>query len=318
MLNWVYFIILGLSWGSSFLFIEIALRELPPFTLTAYRLFFGVIFLLALLIWKKEKPFHDIQHFLKFIFMALFNTAIPFALITWGQKSITSGMASILNSTMPLFTILIAHFWLRPESDHGSGLHDEKITLPKMLGLIIGFIGVVLLITQNTETKLGGAQNLSMVLGQLAVLAAASCYALSATFARKHLQNYDHSPLGQAAALMIIADISMWLLTPLEHWPIQIPHLETTWLALIIVGTFGTALGYLCFFHLIKTWGPTKTSLVTYTFPVVGISLGILFLNEPFDSGMAWGTLLIVLGVFVVNYRKNTTRQSVSNNKIFS
>src|SRR5574337_574210 len=168
--EWGAFALLGLIWGSSFLWIKIAVQETGPFTLVAFRLLFGLIGLL-LVMWQQKQSFpRDRRTLLAFLFMGAFNTAVPFTLISWGETRIDSGLASILNGAVPLFTIIIAHFWL----------HDEKITLPRILGLIIGFIGVVILVGRDF-----GPQGLrSSILGQLAVLAAAICYATAITFSR--------------------------------------------------------------------------------------------------------------------------------------
>ena len=130
--EWSAFILLGLVWGSSFLWIKIALREIGPFTLVAFRLLFGLIALLAIMRLQRQTFPRDRRTLLAFLFLGVFNTALPFVLISWGETSIDSALASILNGTMPLFTIVIAHFWL----------HDEKITLTRLGGLIVGFVGV--------------------------------------------------------------------------------------------------------------------------------------------------------------------------------
>src|SRR5574341_1347433 len=124
--EWSAFTLLGLIWGSSFLWIKVAVQEIGPFTLVAFRLLFGLIGLLAVAS-RQKRPFpRGRKVLLGFLFMGVFNTALPFTLISWGETRIDSAMASILNGTVPLFTIVIAHFWLQ----------DEKISLPRISGLI--------------------------------------------------------------------------------------------------------------------------------------------------------------------------------------
>src|SRR3970040_1651330 len=153
--EWGAFALLGLVWGSSFLWIKIAVQEIGPFTLVAFRLLFGLVGLLVIMRLQKQSFPRDRRVLLAYLFMGAVNTAIPFTLISWGETRIDSGLASILNGTVPLFPIVIAHFWL----------HDEKITLPRMTGLIVGFIGVVVLVSRDIGPQ-GVRGN---IWGQLAV-----------------------------------------------------------------------------------------------------------------------------------------------------
>src|SRR5574341_1253278 len=284
--EWGAFTLLGLIWGSSFLWIKIAVSEIGPFTLVAFRLLFGLIGLLAV-VWQKKQSFpRDRRVLLAYLFMGAFNTAIPFTLISWGETRIDSGLASILNGTVPLFTIVIAHFWL----------HDEKITLPRIGGLFVGFIGVVVLVSRDLDPGgLGGN-----LWGQIAVIAASMCYATAITFSRKHLRNQP--PVVQSTMILLIADAFLWIATPLAERPLHLPALPMTWFALAWLGLLGSCLAYLLFFYLINTWGPTRASLVTYVFPVIGLMLGIIFLKEVADWRLIVGSLLVVGGILVVNF----------------
>src|SRR3990172_8134007 len=173
--EWGSFTLLGLIWGSSFLWIKIAVSEIGPFTLVAFRLLFGLAGLLVIMRLQKQSFPRDRRVLLAFLFMGVFNTAIPFTLISWGETRIDSGLASILNGTVPLFTIVIAHFWL----------HDEKITLPRIAGLLVGFVGVIVLVSRDI-----GPQGLvGNLWGQVAVIGGSVCYAVAITFSRKQLRN---------------------------------------------------------------------------------------------------------------------------------
>jgi drug/metabolite transporter (DMT)-like permease len=286
--GWSAFTLLGLVWGSSFLWIKIALREIGPFTLVAFRLLFGLVGLLAIMRLRRQAFPRDRRTLLAFVFLGIFNTALPFVLISWGETSIDSALASILNGTMPLFTIVIAHFWL----------HDEKITLTRLGGLIVGFVGVVVLVSRNAGS--GGATGNS-ILGQLAVLAAAASYATAVTFARKHLRG--QRPLVQSTMVVLIADALIWLIAPVADRPFHLPALPLTWLALAWLGLLGSCLAYLLYFYLINTWGATRAALVTYVFPVVGVLLGIVFLNEHADWRLVAGSALVVGGIAIVNFK---------------
>ncbi len=283
--QWAAFGMLGLVWGSSFLWIKIAVQEVGPFTLVAFRLLFGVLGLLVIMRWQRQSFPRDRRTLLAYLFMGVVNTAVPFVLISWGETKIDSGLASILNGTVPLFTIVIAHYWL----------HDEKITVGRLAGLAVGFVGVVVLVSRDF-----GPQGLhGNVWGQLAVIAASICYATAITFSRRHLRNQP--PVVQSFMVLLIADAVIWPATLMVDRPFHLPQLPVTWLALAWLGLLGSCFAYLMFFYLINTWGPTRASLVTYVFPVIGVILGIVFLKEVADWRLIVGTLLIVGAVLAVN-----------------
>jgi len=285
--EWTAFTVLGLIWGTSFLWIKIAVAETGPFTLVGLRLLFGFLGLLVVLAIQRPKLPRDARTLLAFGFMGVFNTGLPFLLITWGETRIDSSLASILNGTVPLFTIVIAHFWLR----------DEKITLPRIAGLVVGFIGIIILVSKDFQP----AGLHSDVLGQLAVLVAAISYATAITFSRRHLRGQP--PVLQTGMVLLIADSLVWLTASGVERPLQPPHTALAWFAVLWLGLLGTCVAYLLFFWLINAWGPTRASLVTYVFPVIGLFLGILFLHEPADWRLLVGSALIVGGIGVVNLR---------------
>ncbi len=291
--EWGAFTLLGLIWGSSFLWIKIAVQDTGPFTLVAFRLLFGLLGLLVIVAVQRPAIPRDPKVLLAFLFMGVFNTALPFTLISWGETKIDSGLASILNGTVPLFTIIIAHFWL----------HDEKITVPRIGGLIVGFIGVTILVSRD----FGPNALEGNIWGQIAVIAASISYATAITFSRRHLRG--QSPVVQTMMVLLIADAIMWLAVPAVQgagpeldFPNHLPTLPISWFALAWLGLLGSCLAYLLFFYLINTWGPTRASLVTYVFPIIGLILGIIFLNELADWRLVVGSLLVVAGIGVVNF----------------
>jgi len=214
-------------------------------------------------------------------------------LITWGETSIPSSWASILNATVPLFTIVIAHFWL----------HDEKITAPRIAGLVVGFIGIIILMSRDLANDL----SFRTLPGQLAVLLASVSYATALTFARKYLRG--QSPVVQSTMVLLIADIVIGIATPIASRinpsvePLILPSSWLRWFAVVWLGVLGSCTAYLLFFYLNNVWGPTRASLVTYVFPVIGLALGIIFLNEVADWRLIVGALLIVGGIVVVNVK---------------
>jgi drug/metabolite transporter (DMT)-like permease len=216
--------------------------------------------------------------------LGIIQTALPFLLITWGQQFIDSAVAAILNSTVPLFTMLLAHWYLQ----------DDRLTLQRVIALLIGFFGVVVLLVRDLD---GGTQ--SSLLGQAAVLVAAICYAFSAVFARRNAKGV--SPIVQAFVPLLVADALMWALVPLFESPLVLPSLPISWLAILWLGLIGSCIAYLLYYYLLHAIGPTRTTMVTYTFPVVGVALGVIFLNETLDINLLLGAVLVVTSIVIVN-----------------
>jgi drug/metabolite transporter (DMT)-like permease len=285
--EWAIFIGLGLIWGTSFLWIKLALQEIGPFMLVTLRLALGLAGLLVIMRVQRLSFPRDPRVWLSLAVVGVFNYAVPFTLISWGETRIDSSLASILNGTVPLFTILMAHVLLS----------DDRITPARMAGLLVGFAGVLVLVSRD----LGPAALAGSVWGQLAVIGAAASYALAITYARKALRG--QSAVVTSAGSFVIASALMGALTPLAEPAWRLPALPLTWVAVAWLGLLGSCLAFVFFYQLIQVWGPTRTSLVTYIFPVIGLALGILFLNEPADWRLGVGSLLVVSGIVIVNLR---------------
>lgn len=280
--EWAAFCFLGTVWGSSFLWIKIGLGEVKPVTLMAYSFLIGVIGLLMIM-WLTHQSFpRDLNTIMGYLFMAVFNAAIPFALTSWGETKISSGLAAILNATVPLFTIVIAHFWL----------HDEKINLLRIAGLVTGIFGIAILVQRNLD--FGGSTQ-----GQIALLLAAASYGTAITFSRKHLRGKP--PVVEAMMMILIADVLLWLIAFALEGPLVVPLLPVTWAAITFMGAVGSSLAYVFYFYLIETRGAIRTSLVNYVYPVVGLTLGILILGEIAYWQLVVGSILVVGGVILVN-----------------
>jgi drug/metabolite transporter (DMT)-like permease len=293
----VMFIALGLVWGSSFMWIKIALEEVGPFTLVAFRLLFGALGLALVVLWRKPEIPRSKVLWLKLAAIGLFNTALPFVLISAGEQVVDSAVTSILNGTVPLFTIGLAHVFLR----------DDRITLPRILGLLTGFVGVVIVMSRDTgQDGIEGA-----LVGQIAILVAALSYGGSAVFARRNLSKI--SPMIQAFGPLVIADLFVWGALPIFESPFQFPKEATTWIALLWLGLLGSCLANLLYFSLLHSIGPTRTSLVTYILPVVGVTLGVLFLDEILDSRLILGAGMILFGVVVVNWSPKQKVESLKD-----
>jgi len=284
--HWFIFILLGAIWSSSFLWIKIAVAEIGPMTLVAFRVLFGLLFAGgAVFIQRVEWP-RDRKTWMAFIIIGITSVAVPFFLISWGEQAIDSAVASILNATVPLFTIVIAHLYL----------HDDKMTAQKVLGLLIGFAGVVILLSEDMHVSQGS------LLGQGAVILASLFYAGSAVYARR---TTAHAPgLVRGAAPLVSATALMWLAAPIAESPFEVPRLPITWIALLWLGVLGSGLALILNYYLLHEIGPTRSTMVTYVFPLGGVVLGVLFLNEHLSWQLLAGAVLIISSLVVVNWKK--------------
>jgi len=285
---WLAFVVLALAWGTSFMFIKIALQTVQPLTLVSGRLLIGWLGLLAIaalygLTWPRQW-----QIWGHFLVMGLFNTAVPFVLITWaefGPAGVDSGVASVLNGTVPLFSIVLA----------GLVLRTEPFTPGRVMGLLVGFAGVIILLSRSADVSAGG------VVQKGAVILAAFMYAASSSYARRHLQGLH--PVIVAGGQLLVANLVVGVAAvTLEDFAAQsFPWL--TLVSLIWLGLLGSCLAYILYFTVLQAWGATRTTLVTYLLPVVGVSAGVIFLSELLDWRLLVGGLFILSGVAVVNWR---------------
>lgn len=287
--HWIVFILLGIIWSTSFLWIKIGVQDIGPMALTAFRMVFGVLTAIAIAVYQKLTFPRDAKTWGLFAILGPASLAIPIFLISWGEQTIDSAVASILNATVPLFTLLIAHFWI----------HDDKITFQKTLGLLIGFAGVLILMSKDLLASEHGS-----VIGQLAVILASLFYAGSAVAIRKYTQHINNTMRG--VGLLMTSAVLMWVVGPVAERPFEIPSLPITWVAALWLGVLGSGLAMIMMYYLIHEIGPTRASLVTYLFPVGGVLLGVLFLKEQLSWQLLAGTVLIIASLAVVNYRRRT------------
>ncbi len=283
--EWVTLIFLGGVWGSSFFFAKIALVDVTPLGIVAARIIIATVLLNALLPLIGERLPRDWSHWRAFLVMGVLNNLVPFMLIFWAQYHIGSGLAATLNSTSPIFTVVLAHFITR-----------ERLTGLRILGALAGFAGVALLV--GPEALSGKSET---VLAQLAVVLAALCYAANAFYARRVT---DIPPLVSAAG-MVTATCVMAL--PLEllidrPWERPLPGATTLW-ALVSLGVISTALAYVLYFRLLQSAGPSNVMLVTFLIPVSAILLGVAVLHESLTLNQYGGMAAIGLGLLLIDGR---------------
>ena len=298
--NWVYFGILSLVWGTSFLWIKIAVSEVSPWVLVGFRTLFGGLSLLVIVLldrstslrWRDLRPWLGV-----FAIVGLFNVAMPFVLISWSEKTIDTGTASILNSTTPLFTMILAPLFLK----------DDAWSLRKLVGLILGFSGVVVLMLPGLANGLD--KNL---LGYGTMLLGTLSYAIASVYNRRN--SVGLAPKMQAFLQVWLATLMAWSFTVIVDRPIKMPVLPLTWIALLWLGILGSGFAYILYFSLIHDIGPTRTTMVTYVLPLVAVALGVVFLGEQVHWQDILGGVMIIGGIAVVNLNLSpfwkTDRQS--------
>jgi drug/metabolite transporter (DMT)-like permease len=284
--DWLIFLALGFMWGSSYLFIKLAVDSFGTFTLIALRLLIGAAFLWIVLTATRTRLPRDPRAYGHLIVMGVINIAIPFGLITWAEQSVDSALAAILNSTVPLMVIVLAPLFL-PE---------EPIRLNALLGLAIGFAGVVLIVSPGLANAAG------TVPGQLALLGSSLSYAAGNVYARRNVRGLH--PMIPAVLQVTVALVITGILAVVVErpWATATPDAEA-WFSVVWLGIFGSGLAYLGYFRLLSRWGATRTSLLAYQLPVVGIVLGFLVRHEPIDASLIAGTALVIGGVALVNGR---------------
>lgn len=283
--EWTLLLLLALLWSGSFFLAEIMLRELDPFSVVLGRVGPAAIALLLLAVLTGQRIPLDLGSWGLFMGMGLLNNAIPFGLIFWGQQSIDSGLAAILNATTPFFAVILAHLLTR----------DERITPNRIVGVLCGIAGVAVLVGPSALAGIGGE-----TLGQLAVLGAALSYALASLFGRR-LRRF---PVTVAATGMVTCSAVMALPAalilgaPFERLPGA-----TTLAAMLGISLFSTAAAYMVYFRILATAGATNLMLVTLLLPVGAMALGIAFLGERFGWSDLGGLLLIMFGLAAVDGR---------------
>jgi drug/metabolite transporter (DMT)-like permease len=281
---------LALAWGSSYLFIKIGVETLPPLSLVFLRVLVGVAILLVVVAATRTPLPRDGRTIFHLGILGAVNIAIPFWLIGWAEQHIDSGLAGILQSTSPFFTLLIA----------AAFIHDEHVTRGRLAGIVIGFLGIILLSAENLA-DLGTAGGTERVLAELAVVGSSLAYAIGNTYARRHLRNAR--PLVLAAGQVGWAVILVGILALVVDGGVTVPAVPEAAVAVLWLGAIGTGFAYIVFFRLLTGWGPTRASLVAYLLPVVAVILGVVVLGESVDAFFLAGAALIVGGVWVVNRR---------------
>ncbi|WP_309085264.1 DMT family transporter [Chelativorans sp.] len=284
--DWTLLILLGAIWGGSFFFVSIAVAEIPPLNLVMFRV---AIAAAILQIWLGIRgPSFRLAFPMagSFFALAFLNNIIPFSLMFLGQTEIGAGLASVLNATTPFWTAILANMFTA----------DEKLSLPKLCGILFGIAGTAVMIGPGLMTGLGGP-----IWAKLALVGTALSYAFAFIYARR----FRHIPppviaTGQLTASTVVMVPAILLLHGPEGLFAASAHV---WAAVVALAVLATSFAYIIYFRLIASAGATNASLVTLIVPVSAILLGTLFLGERLESFEIAGMVLIGLGLVTIDGR---------------
>jgi drug/metabolite transporter (DMT)-like permease len=297
--DWLVFIALGFFWGSSYLFIKIGVDAgLQPFTLIMFRLLIGFVLLATVVAIAREPLPREPRMYGHLAVMGAINIAIPFSLITFAEQAVDSSLASVINSAVPLFVIVIAALFLK----------GETITVARIAGLAVGFVGVALLVGFDVA-DLGSAN----AIGELALIGSTFAYAVGNVYAKRNVHGLR--PMIPAVFQVFFGLIITTILAFAFERPLAVAWTFETVAVVVWLGLLGSGLAYLAYFRILQRWGATRTSMVAYLLPIYGIALGALVLREPISWTTLLGTALVIGGIALVNGRwgaRPLLRQAVS------
>ena len=287
-MDWGLLVLLSLLWGASFLFVGIAVQELPVLTIIALRVSLAAIVLWGIALFCGHQLPRGRKTWQAFLALGLLNNVIPFGLIVFGQQTIGAGLAAILNATTPLWTVLVAALFLA----------DERFSKQKLFGVLLGLVGVIVMV--GPDSLAGISRNLG---AQLAVLGATLSYAFASVFGRRFAAakiSPLHTALGQVtASSFILVPLALMIDTP---WASALPS-QATIFAILGLAVLSTAGGYLLFFNILERAGATNVSLVTLLIPPSAIAMGMLVLEETLQGIHFIGLALIILGLLSLQGR---------------
>lgn len=281
------FCLAGVVWGSSFLFMKVALEGVGPGQVAWTRLILGALALGVIVAIRRERMPRTLRVWGHMTVLALSFCVIPFLLFSWAQQHVTSGLASIYNATTPIMTAIMAGLLLRV----------ERLSREQIAGIAVGITGVLVII--------GPWQGLDLsqsLVAQLAILGATACYGFSLAYMRRFVAHTGMSALTFSFLNIGIAALIMLALTPVVAWaPVELTPVII--LSLILLGALGTGLAYVWNQNVVRAWGPTRASTVTYLTPVIGVVLGILVLGERLSWNEPVGALVVFAGIVLAQGR---------------
>lgn len=282
-MNLLLLLMLGTIWGASYLFIKVIVAEVPVLTLVAGRLTLATIILWGILRAQGLSLPRSRRMWGAYAVLGFVGMAVPYSLISWGEQYISSGLASLLQATTPVFTVILAHFLT----------DDERVTIAKIIGVVIGFVGVGILMLPDLRQGLR-----ANLLGQLAIVGSSLCYAGAAIYIRSRLRGQP--PLVSTAGQLTMGTVYMLPASLLIDRPFDLSPSLPALVSWIVLAVLGTVMAYVIYFTIIERTSATFVTMVTYIIPVNGLMLGALVLHESLDATMLGSLVLILLGVLLV------------------
>ncbi len=283
--EWILLVVLSIMWGGSFFFVEMAIKTMTPLTIVFCRVVVAALVLWVYVLATGKKIPKDPKIWEAFFIIGAINNAAPFSLITWGQTYIDSSLASILNATTPVFSVVLAHFLTS----------DEYLTRNRVTGVVIAWAGVAVLIGIDALAGVG-----MEIAGQVAVLCAALLYAFSAIFGRRFKTK---DPAVVSAGMLTAAAVWMAPMAFIFEQPLSLDPTAETLVALLALAAVSTALAYIIYFHILSKAGATNILLVTFLVPVSAIFLGVVILGETPGWNAFAGMVLIFAGLIFIDGR---------------
>jgi drug/metabolite transporter (DMT)-like permease len=291
--NLALLLALATLWGASYTFIKIGVGTIPPVTLIAVRTLIAATILVAVIRMRGLAMPRDRATWARFLFQACLNSVIPFTLIAWAEQTVDAGLATILNSTTPIFTFLLTVAIVR----------HEPVSARKLFGVAAGLTGVCLII--GTEALNGVGQALW---AQLAVLLASLAYAGAAIFG-KNFRDLD--PMMPAAGSMISGAIILLPISLVVDRPWTLQPSTDSILALIALSVFSTALAFVIFFHLVRALGSVGTTAQAYLRVPIGVGIGVVFLGETLTSTAGIGLICVIAGVVAMTIPQRRKAEAI-------
>lgn len=284
--------VLAALWGASYTFIKLGVATIPPLTLIAARTLIAGVLLLMVMRWRGLSLRGDAASWRRFLFQACLNSVIPFTLIAWAERSLDAGLATILNSTSPIFTFLLTFALTR----------HEPVTARKLFGVVAGLGGICLIVGVRALSGLG-----EQFAAQIATVAATICYAGSAIFSRG-FKGLD--PMAPAAGSLLCGAAILIPISLVIDQPWTLTPSDNSMLALLGLAVFSTALAFVIYFRLIQTLGSVGTTAQAYLRVPIGVAISVLFLGETLTSTAWIGLGCVVIGVaaMTIPARAETTR----------
>ena len=272
-------VLLATLWGGSYTFIKLGVATIPPVTLIAGRTLVAGLLLLLIMHWRGVRLPNDVATWRRFLFQACLNSVIPWTLIAWAERSVDAGLATILNSTSPIFTFFLTL----------AIAHQDELSRRKLFGVVAGMAGICLIIGVQAFHGFG-----EQVVAQIAIVTATVCYAGGAVFSRG-FKGLD--PMAPAAGSLLCGAAILLPVSFVAERPWTLMPSTTSVLALLGLAIFSTAIAFVIYFRLIQTLGSVGTTAQAYLRVPIGVALGVLLLGEKLSPTAWMGLACVVIGV---------------------